>query len=150
MPITVRAGGRVRRLRSTKRCGCALIQGSALNILAMSACYSPDREAPLGIAVPVDLETCQRIPEVWTRWLDWDPVELLDRYGENLRRLRLLFMDCGRRDEFALHYGARLMARRLTERGIAYEHEEFDDTHMNIQYRYDVSLPKLTQALVQA
>ena len=41
------------------------------------------------------------------------------------------------------------MARRLAERSIAYEYEEFDDTHMNIQYRYDVSLPKLAQALAQ-
>lgn len=120
----------------------------ALNILAMAACYSPDPQAPLGIALPVDLWTCERVPEVWHRWLEWDPVEQVDRYGDNLRRLRLLFMDCGTRDEFALHLGARLMARRLSARGIAYEYEEFDDTHMSIQYRYDVSLPKLARALV--
>jgi S-formylglutathione hydrolase FrmB len=119
----------------------------ALNILAMAACYSPDSAAPLGIGLPVDLHTCERIPEVWSRWLEWDPVELLDRYGENLRRLRLLYMDCGTRDEFNLHFGARLMARRLAARGISFTHEEFDDTHMSVQYRYDVSLPKLAQAL---
>jgi S-formylglutathione hydrolase FrmB len=119
----------------------------ALNILAMAACYSPNPSAPLGIALPVDLHTCERIPEVWSRWLEWDPVELLDRYGENLRRLRLLYLDCGTRDEFNLHFGARLMARRLTARGISFTHEEFDDTHMSVQYRYDVSLPKLAQAL---
>jgi enterochelin esterase family protein len=120
---------------------------AALNILAMAACYSPDASAPLGIGLPVDLHTCERIPEVWARWLEWDPAELLDRYGENLRKLRLLFMDCGTQDEFSLHYGARLMAKRLAARGIAFEHEEFDDTHMNIQYRYDVSLPKIAHAL---
>jgi enterochelin esterase family protein len=122
---------------------------ATLNILAMAACYSADSSAPLGISLPVDLETCERIPQVWARWLEWDPVELLDRYGENLRGLRLLFMDCGSRDEFALNFGARLMARRLAKRSIAYEYEEFDDTHMNIQYRYDVSLPKLAHALAQ-
>ncbi len=122
---------------------------AALNILAMAACYSPDSSAPLGISLPVDLETCQRIPQVWARWLDWDPVELLDRYGDHLRGLRLLYLDCGRRDEYGLHFGARLMARRLAERGIAFEYQEFDDTHMNIQYRYDVSLPKLAEALAQ-
>ncbi len=122
---------------------------AALNILAMAACYSPDPSAPLGFALPVDLQTCERIPEVWSRWLDWDPVELLDRYGEALRGLRLLFMDCGSRDQFALHFGARLMARRLIARGIAYEYEEFDDNHTSIQYRYDVSLPKLARALAQ-
>jgi S-formylglutathione hydrolase FrmB len=121
----------------------------ALNILAMAACYSPDPSTPLGIGLPVDPHTCERISEVWSRWLEWDPVELLDRYGENLRRLRLLYMDCGTRDEFNLHFGARLMARRLTTRGIPFTYEEFDDTHMSIQYRYDVSLPKLAQALAR-
>ena len=119
----------------------------ALNILAMAACYSPDPDAPLRIALPMDLHTSQRIPAVWSRWLDWDPVELLDRYGENLRRLRLLYIDCGSRDQFMLHFGARLMVQRLAERGIAHEYEEFDDNHSNVQYRYDVSLPKLARAL---
>jgi putative esterase len=119
----------------------------ALNILAMAACYSPDPNAPLGIGLPVDLHTCERIPEVWARWLDWDPVELLDRYGENLRAMRLVFIDCGDRDQYNLHYGARVMAARLAARNIAFEHEEFDDNHNSIQYRYDVSLPKLLAAL---
>jgi hypothetical protein len=35
----------------------------------------------------------------------------------------------------------------LAAGGIAYEYEEFDDNHMNIQYRYDVSLPKLAEVL---
>lgn len=119
----------------------------ALNILAMAACYSPAPDAPLRIALPFDLHTCERIPEVWRRWLEWDPVELLDRYGENLRGMRLLYIDCGSRDQFMLHFGARLMTKRLKERGIAFEYEEFDDNHNSVQYRYDVSLPKLAHAL---
>lgn len=119
----------------------------ALNILAMAACYSPDPNAPLGIGLPMAPHTCERIPEVWARWLEWDPVELLDRYGEHLREMRLVFIDCGDHDQFNLHYGARLMAARLAARNIAFEHEEFDDNHSNIQYRYDVSLPKLLAAL---
>jgi enterochelin esterase-like enzyme len=122
----------------------------ALNILAMASCYSPDTAAPLGIGLPMDLHTCERIPEVWARWLEWDPVEQLDRYQQSLRGLRLLYIDCGNRDEFALHFGARLMAKRLTERGIPVEYEEFEDGHMSVQYRYDVSLPKLAHALAPA
>ncbi len=122
----------------------------ALNILAMAACYSPDASAPLGIGLPMDLHTCERIPEVWARWLEWDPAEQLDRYENSLRGLRLFYMDCGNRDEFSLHFGARLMAKRLTERGIPFEYEEFDDGHMSVQYRYDVSLPKIAHALAPA
>ena len=61
--------------------------------------------------------------------------------------MRLVFMDCGDHDQFNLHYGARLMAQRLAACNIAFEYEEFDDNHSNIQYRYDVSLPKLLAAL---
>jgi hypothetical protein len=118
-----------------------------LNILAMAACYSPDPAAPLGIALPFALDTCERIEAVWRRWLEWDPVELLDRYGDALHQMRPLYLDCGIRDEFNLHFGAQLMAKRLTARGITYEYEEFDDGHMSVQYRYDVSLPKLVRTL---
>jgi hypothetical protein len=29
---------------------------------------------------------------------------------------------------------------------VPHEYEEFDDGHMNVQYRYDVSLPKIAGA----
>lgn len=118
-----------------------------LNIIAMAACYSPEPGAPLGLTLPFELDTCAIREDVWARWLAWDPVEMVERYADALRSLRLLFIDSGTRDEFNLHYGARRLVRRLQAHGIAYEHEEFDDGHMDIDYRYDVSLPKLAQAL---
>ena len=118
-----------------------------LMIIAMAACYSPDPLAPLGIALPFDLHTCEIREDVWARWLAWDPVEMVDEYADALRSLRLLFIDCGTRDEFNLHFGARQLVQRLQAHSIAYEHEEFDDGHMDIDYRYDVSLPKLALAL---
>jgi hypothetical protein len=72
---------------------------------------------------------------------------MVERYADALRSLRLLFLDCGNRDEHALHYGARRLVQRLHALGIAHQHEEFDDGHMDIDYRYDVSLPKLAGAL---
>lgn len=119
-----------------------------INILAMAACYSPNPDAPgLPIDYPVDLHTGELIPEVWARWLEHDPVELAARHAAQLKQLRLLFIDCGTRDEFNLHYGARIMAQRLQALGVPVEHEEFDDDHRSISYRYDVSLPKLAAAI---
>ena len=85
--------------------------------------------------------------DVWGRWLARDPIRLLERHADALRSLRLLHLDCGTRDEWHLHLGARIFARRLTELGIAHQHEEFDDGHMNVSYRYEVSLPRLAGAL---
>jgi hypothetical protein len=118
-----------------------------LMIIGMAACYSPNPAAPLGLDLPFSLDTCELRQEVWERWQAWDPIEMADRYADALRSLPLLFIDCGTRDEFHLHYGARRLARRLRTLGIAHEYEEFDDGHMDIDYRYDVSLPKLANAL---
>ncbi len=119
----------------------------ALNILGMAACYSPDPAAELGVALPFDLGTGAFRDDVWARWLAFDPLLNLPKREAALRSLRLLFLDCGTKDEFHLHHGARLFARELAARGIAHTFEQYDDGHMNVSYRYDVSLPKLIAAL---
>jgi enterochelin esterase family protein len=122
-----------------------------LNILAMAAAYSPQpASAPFGIDLPCDLESGAFREDVWRRWLEHDPLTLLDRHADALRAMKLVYLDCGIQDEWHLHHGARLFARKLVELGIAHEHQEFDDGHMNVQYRYDVSLSKLGAALAPA
>ena len=59
----------------------------------------------------------------------------------SLRRLEGLFIDCGTRDQYTLHYGARALVRRLKALGISHRHEEFEDGHSRIDYRLGVSLP---------
>jgi enterochelin esterase family protein len=120
----------------------------ALNILAMAAAYSPHPAAKtMGIDLPCDLESGEFRSDVWERWLEHDPIRLLERHADALRSLHLLYLDCGTRDEWSLHLGARLLVQRLRALGIAHEHQEFDDGHMNVSYRYEVSLPKLGAVL---
>ena len=54
--------------------------------------------------------------------------------------------DCSK-DEWNLHHGARILAARLRDLDIEHVHEEFDDDHRGLDYRYDVSLPPLAEAL---
>jgi enterochelin esterase family protein len=119
----------------------------ALNILAMAASYSPNSASELGIELPFDLHTGLIREDVWARWLALDPVRVLREREAALRSLRLLYLDCGIRDEWNLHFGARQFAREMKSRGIAHVHEEFDDGHMGITYRYDTSLALLSDAL---
>ena len=120
----------------------------ALNILGMAAAYSPNPStAPFGIDLPCDLESGAFRADVWERWLEHDPIRMLDRHADALRSMKLLFLDCGVRDEWHLHLGMRLFAGRLGALGLTHEREEFEDGHMNVQYRYDVSLPKIATAL---
>lgn len=124
-------------------------QLSALMIMAMAASYDPDPDAYLGIRLPVDMRTCAMIGERWDRWLDHDPLRLVEREEcrENLRKLKLLFFDCGSRDQYRLHFGARGLAGLLASAGIPHVHEEFDDNHSGIDYRLDRSLPLVYQAI---
>jgi len=120
----------------------------AINIIAMAAAYSPNVNAPPPWCdLPFDLETGVLDEAVWKRWLAFDPLLLVDRHAAGLKKLRLLFLDCGKEDEFFLDLGARAFVKRLRELGIPHEHEEFEDGHMSISYRMDRSLPKLSHAL---
>ena len=97
----------------------------------------------------MSLLTCERLPDVREPWQANGPLQMVEdrRVQEALRSLKLLYFDCGSRDQYQLHFGARLLARKLTQAGILYEYEEFDDDHTNIAYRYNVSLPKLAHVL---
>lgn len=119
----------------------------ALMTLGMAAHYDPDPQAPLGLRLPFDLETGAIDPERWAAWLDWDPVRFVPRRLDALRGLRGLWVDCGRKDEYHLLWGARQVHRALTDGGVPHVYEEFDDDHRDIDYRMDRSLPFLARAL---
>ena len=121
----------------------------AMNVFAMAACYSPNPRCKesFGVDLPFDLETGELRLAVWKRWLRWDPVRMAPRYARQLRKLRLLFVDCGLKDEFQLQWGARILSEKLAKLGVRHVHQEFDDGHMDISYRYDVSFPILSRHL---
>jgi poly(3-hydroxybutyrate) depolymerase len=111
-----------------------------LNVLAMAAHYSPRPGAPLGLELPFDPLTARIRPGVWTRWLEHDPVRYVPDSLEAFRRLNSLYLDCGSRDEFHLSWGTRMVVESLRAGGVEVTHEEFDDGHRDINYRYDRSL----------
>ena len=114
----------------------------------MAAFYSPNpKSQEMSIDMPFDLKTGQIVQEVWNRWLSWDPARIIEQYQSNLKKLKLIFIDCGIKDEFNLQWGARIIHSKLEKMNIDHYYEEFDDGHMNISYRYDVSLPKIYSAL---
>lgn len=115
--------------------------------LAMAASYDPDSEAPNGFRLPFNLETGEIIPRRWREWSKHDPINLVKRYRKNLESLCGIFIDCGWKDQYQIHFGSRILSKRLAEAGIAHRYEEFADTHSGIDYRMDRSLPFLSRAL---
>jgi S-formylglutathione hydrolase FrmB len=141
--------GRVRRfLRNfwgKTKVGSAEVH--AIMNLCMAATYDPDPAAPNGFRLPFHLETGELIPQRWKRWLAHDPVKLVERHADALRSLRGIYLDCGWRDQYHIHFGSRILSRQLASAGIAHRYEEFDDDHSDVDYRMDHSLPFLYRAL---
>ena len=122
---------------------------TTMNIIAMSAAYSPNPDAPYQIDLPFDLETGELRGDVWMKWLEQDPVYLVTQKTNQLRLKKLndIFIECGSRDEYNLHIGSRILSKRLSAAGIPFSYEEFEDGHMGTSYRYEVSLVKLSEAI---
>ena len=114
---------------------------NTINVIGMSSCYSPN---PKGIEskgynfdLPFDVLTGELDRAIFNKWLKKDPVMLIEKFKDNLKKLKLIFIDAGTKDEFNLNIGARIFSKKLAENKIDFLHEEFDDGHFNLQYRYD-------------
>lgn len=123
---------------------------STMECLAYAAAYSPAAPRPFAFELPFDARTGELREDVFARWLEFDPVEDVLAHKTALRELRLRYLDCGRRDQYLLDIGSRIIAARMREMGLEVRHEEFDDDHGNIGYRHAVSLPALAEVLDRA
>lgn len=118
-----------------------------LDLLAMSSVYSPNPQAALGFDLPIDLHSGQLRAEVWARWQQHDPLNAVEKHAGALRSLRLLYIDCGRFDEYNLLYGARLLAEKLRALKVPFQYEEYEGSHRNTKPRYDRSLAAISAAM---
>jgi hypothetical protein len=117
-----------------------------MNDWAMAACYSTDPDGT--VRLPYDTATAELIPEIWERWLEWDPVRMVPRHPEALRGMRAIYIDAGKRDDYFLDLGAESFRRALEEIGVTdVFFELFDATHRAIEYRYPRSLGYLAERL---
>ena len=141
--------GRIKRFLAHvwKKEKLSTAEGHCIMNLCMSATYDADRKAPLGFRVPFNLESGEVIERRWNKWRENDPIHLVAKYRDNLKSLRGIYLDCGWRDQYHIHYGARILSKRLAAAGIRHTYEEFDDDHSDVDYRMDVSLPFLYKAL---
>jgi hypothetical protein len=117
-----------------------------LNDWCMAACYSTDEDGTVNL--PYDVATGELRPEIWERWLAWDPVRMASKHAEALRGLKAIYIDCGKRDQFYLDLGAEAFRRELEKIGVTdVFFELFDGTHSAIEYRYPIALKYLAERL---
>jgi S-formylglutathione hydrolase FrmB len=120
--------------------------GELLNDWCMAACYSTDDDGT--VRLPYDTATGQLIPEVWERWLRWDPVRMVPRHADALRKMKAIYIDAGKRDQYHLDLGAEAFRRALKAIGVTdVFFELFDATHDAIEYRYPIAIKYLAERL---
>jgi len=119
--------------------------GVLLSLWAMAACYSAELDGT--VTLPFDPATGRLRDEVWARWLALDPVRMAAGHADQLRGLRGIYLDAGRRDQFWLDLGAAAFSAQLDALGIEHVFELFDATHSAIEYRYPGGLAFLAERL---
>jgi hypothetical protein len=117
-----------------------------LMMLGIAACFSArDDGTP---ELPFDPRTGQLRPDVWQRWLDWDPVRMVAAYADALRSMTAIWIDAGTRDEWYLDLAAVAFRDELAKIGVTdVQFELFDAGHGAIEYRYPLSLAYLAARL---
>jgi hypothetical protein len=132
------------RLHGTRDSDADLIE-----MYGYAAAYSGNEDGT--VSLPFD-DTGAVVPEVWARWLAWDPVRMaaIPRYAEALQSLSGIWIDAGRSDEYFLDFGATAFRRALTNAGVPDDRvhfELFDGRHGGIEYRYPLALAWLSQRI---
>ena len=122
--------------------------GVLLDVWCMASCYSTDADGT--VQLPFEPPTGRVRPEIWDRWLAWDPVRMASDRADALRSLRAIWIDAGRRDDFYLDLAAEAFRAELERLGIGepiVRFELFDGTHGNIEWRYPMALRWLSERM---
>jgi S-formylglutathione hydrolase FrmB len=121
-----------------------------LTVLGVSACFSAREDGTPEL--PFDPRTGALRPQVWQRWLDWDPVRMVAGHAEAVRSLRAVWIDAGTSDEYFLDLGAEAFRAEIARAGLPDDRvrfELFDAGHGGIDYRYPLSLGWLAERLAR-
>jgi putative esterase len=119
-----------------------------LAVWAYAAAYSANPDG--SVDLPFRLDTGELVPDVWERWLAWDPVRMAAHHGEALRAARGIWIDAGRNDEYLLDLGAVAFRQAVADAGVAEDRVYFElceGTHRALNWRYPLSLAFLADRL---
>ena len=114
-------------------------QITAYNVIAMAGFYSPDGTS---IKLPFSEETGELLPEIWKRWLKFDPVNRLMDEVEQLRGKRIV-LQTGNHDEFRINIGMNIIHHTLEKNSINHTYKEYSAGHFNTNYFYLDSFPEI-------
>ncbi|QRP49749.1 alpha/beta hydrolase-fold protein [Amycolatopsis sp. FDAARGOS 1241] len=123
---------------------------SLLVAFGVAACFSARADGTPEL--PFDPVSGVVEPQVWERWLAWDPVRMAPGHAATLRDLRAVWIDAGTRDEWFLDLGATAFRDEVLQSGLPPDRlhfELFDAGHAAVDYRYPLALKWLAERLAR-
>ena len=126
----------------------SMAEYTTMEMLAYAAAYSPRGATAFDLDLPFDRATGELRDDVFARWLAYDPAER-DRHASSAanRGCACAISTAGGATSITSTSASRVVAQRIRDLGLSVRHEEFDDDHRNVGYRYEISLPALAAVL---
>jgi hypothetical protein len=118
------------------------------NVYAAAAAFSPGGDG--GVDLPFRVDTGELVPEIWQRWLAWDPVRIARERGEAVRSAQAVWIDAGRNDEYHLDLGATAFHDAVLAAGADPDTVHFElheGGHRGTNWRLPLSLAFLAERL---
>jgi S-formylglutathione hydrolase FrmB len=112
----------------------------------VACAYTPDPDRPGMALIPFD-SVGRPIEEIWSQWLNLDPVRMVESHADGLTSMRAIYLDAGLQDEFFLDLGAKAFSDELARLGIAHSLELFDGNHDAVDERIPTAIRELVRAL---
>jgi enterochelin esterase-like enzyme len=123
-------------------------KGEAMMTLSMAPCYAPNTgNAPLYGDLFFDIQTGKIIPEVWEKYLSWDPVRMVEKYLKNIQKLKFILLESGTQDEHGLQWGHRQLGEKLKAHGIPFSLNEYPGGHSGHHWRFETRVKTLLEKM---
>jgi S-formylglutathione hydrolase FrmB len=115
-------------------------------VYAVAACFSAEPDG--SVSLPFDPMSGRILPDVWERWLAWDPIRMVSRYVDALKSLCAIWIDAGKSDEYSFDIGAEILVEELRRVGVKdVAFELFEGGHGGVEHRYELGLRYLAERI---
>ena len=118
-------------------------------LYAMAAAFSPNLEnPPTFVDLILEWPSPEIIETAWARWMEHDPLTMLNTHAASLASLRGLYIECATPDPLGKDYMAEVFHQALDAAGIKHEYQVYPaDPEIGLS-RLNVMMPFLSDALL--
>ena len=122
----------------------------ANKLLGMAVAFAPDPNKPVLLGNLPKTENGEIVNDVFEKWLDQDPLQMIGNYTNNLNLLKAISVDCSNSDACIMLSSN--YSKALTENGIKNSFSYFTGTEKNdlLKRVTDVMLPMFSENLAHS